>query len=65
MDQLKRNIGKAITKARKSGITGMSLANLKQVTPTDGLTISVEEYHSSFDALALKVAASRRFRILH
>ena len=68
MSKLERNIRKAITKARKSGITGMSLANLKQVTPTDGLVeagITPAEYHRTFDSLALRAAASRRFTIIH
>lgn len=64
MNQLERNIGKAITQARKDGVRAMSLANLKQITSTEDLQISVEEYNAGFDQAAQRVAASRRFTIL-
>ena len=68
MSKLERNIRKAITEARKTGISGMSLGNLKQVTSTAGLAeagITPEEYDRTFDSLALRAAASRRFTIIH
>ena len=64
MSQLESNIRDAITDAKRDGITSMSLANLKQVTPTRGLTISVAEYHNTFDEVASQVAKRMRFRII-
>ena len=62
--QLKANISKAITAAKRRGTTAMSLRNLLQVTPTTGLTISVSSYHADFERIARAVAAQRRFPIL-
>lgn len=64
MNQLETNIRDAITSLKRDGITAMSLANLKQVTPTRGLTISVAEYHMNFDQLASRVAKRLRFQII-
>lgn len=64
MSQLESNIRDAITDAKRDGITSMSLANLKQVTPTRGLTISVAEYHMTFDEVAVQVSKRMRFRII-
>ena len=68
MCKLESNIGKAITAARKTGITGMSIDNLKQVTSTQGLAeagITPSQYHSEFESKAMRVAASRRFTIIY
>lgn len=64
MNQLESNIRDAITAAKRDGITSMSLANLKQVTPTRGLRISVSEYHLTFDEVASRVAKGLRFLII-
>ncbi len=64
MNQLEKNISNAITSLKRDGITAMSLANLKQVTPTRKLKISVAEYHRTFGELARKVAKRLRFRII-
>lgn len=64
MNQLESNIRDAITDAKRDGITSMSLANLKQVTPTRGLTISLAEYHMTFDEVAVQVSKRMRFRII-
>ena len=64
MNQLETNIRDAIKSAKRDGITSMSLANLKQVTPTRGLKISVSEYHLTFDEVASQVAKSLRFSII-
>jgi hypothetical protein len=64
MNQLETNIRDAIKAAKRDGITSMSLANLKQITPTRGLTISVAEYHLTFDEVAGQVANSLRFPII-
>ena len=61
---LEKNIRAAISKAKKAGTCGMSLACLKANTPTTGLTCSVPVYLAAFDAAAAKVAKSvRGFRI--
>lgn len=64
MNQLESDIRDAITAAKRDGITSMSLANLKQVTPTRGLRISVSEYHLTFDEVAIQVANRLRFPII-
>ena len=64
MNQLETNIIQAIKSARRDGVTAMSLANLKQVTSTNGLTISVAEYHNSFNEVADKVATRLKFKLI-
>ena len=53
---LSANIRQSVKRAKQRGITGMSLANLKQVTPTKGLTCEVGMYHTIFPEVARKVA---------
>ena len=55
---LEKSIKATITKARKEGTTGMSLACLKQNTPTTGLMCSVPMYHEAFRVAASNVAKS-------
>jgi len=64
MNQLEKNIADAIKAAKRDGIVGMSMRNLKQVTPTRGLTISVAEYHATFDEVASQVSKRLRFPII-
>ncbi len=54
---LSENIRATIKRARAQGDTGMSLACLKQNTPTRGLTCHPAEYHAVFPAIARRVAA--------
>jgi len=62
-DKMYDLIKKTIRKARRDGITGMSLANLKQITPTTGLTCPPAEYHRAFPEIATNVASRLRFTI--
>jgi len=57
---LEKSIKAAITKARKEGTCGMSLACLKQNTPTTGLSCSVPIYHDAFRVAASNVSKSVR-----
>ena len=38
-----------IRSLRKTGVTGMSSANLKQITPTKGLRCTPAQYHAAWD----------------
>ena len=64
MNQLEKNITDAIKTAKRDGVVGMSMQNLKQVTRTSSLKISVSEYHNTFDEVASQVAKRMRFRII-
>ena len=64
MNQLEKNIADAIKTAKRNGVVGMSMQNLKQVTRTSGLKISVSEYHNTFDEVAKQVAKRLRFPII-
>ena len=50
------SIRKAVKAAKADGTVGMSLANLKQITPTRGLTCHPAIYHQAFE-MAAKLAA--------
>ncbi len=62
-ETLTRNIRQTIRKAKKAGTVGMSLANLKQITPTTGLTCDPGEYHREFPRIAAQVAARLSFPV--
>jgi|TARA_R100000479_G_scaffold174589_2_gene123172 hypothetical protein len=64
MNQLEKNITDAIKTAKRDGVVGMSMQNLKQVTRTSGLKISVYEYHRTFEEVAKQVAKRIRFSII-
>jgi hypothetical protein len=60
MDNIKiiqNNLGKIIANAKKQGIVGMAIKNLKQITPTKGVNCPVTIYDSLFEkaAKSLKV----------
>jgi hypothetical protein len=65
VDVLEANIREAIRKAKRSGTTGMSYANLKQITPTDGLTCHPAAYHREFPRVAQYVAMKMKFELHH
>lgn len=54
--ELRRAIRATVRELRADGITGMSLENLKQVTPTRGLTCAPAAYHGAFAEVALSTA---------
>ena len=63
-EQLALNIGAAISKCKRDGTTAMGMANLKQITPTNRLTMTTAYFHSQFERIAKAVAKRRRFPIL-
>lgn len=63
IDRLKTNTKAAIATMQDEGVSGCSLANLKQMTPTAGLTFTPAAFHIAFDAEAGPVAKACRFRL--
>lgn len=53
---LKKHIRETIREMKKKGTTGCSVENLKQCTPTNGLTCSVSAYHLLFPEIAKETA---------
>ena len=62
---IERNIRAAIRKAKRNGTTGMSFANLKQLTSTDGITCHPTVYHRTFPEVAQYVAMKLNFNLYH
>ena len=60
---LSSNIRKTILRAIGRGTVGMSFVNLKQITPTTGLTCSVAAFHNEFDTIAAQVARLKAFTL--
>ena len=60
---LSEHLVETIQAAKRDGITGMSLANLRQITPTTGLTCSVEEFDRMFPEVADSISRRLRFTI--
>ena len=60
---IRSNIRAAISKAKRNGTTGMSYANLKQITDTKGVHCSVAHFHDWFDTQAEQVAKAQRFEL--
>jgi hypothetical protein len=56
-------ITETIRKSKRLGTVGMSYLNLKQITPTRGLSCSVSDFHNSFDQIAADTAKSLRFNL--
>ena len=65
LDVLTDNITKTIRKAKRSGTIGMSYGNLKQITPTTGLTCHPAEYHRLFPQIADVVSHNLKFPLYH
>ncbi len=63
-ETLMRNIRKTIQRLRADQVHAMGMANLKQITPTTGLTCTPHEYHRLFPACARIVARGYKFKIL-
>lgn len=59
---VRNNIASAICQCKRGGTTGMSVANLFQITPTTGLTCYPAIYRQEFSELARQVAKSMQFR---
>ena len=50
------SIRKVVSDCKADGTVGMSLANLKQITPTWGLTCHPAIYHQAFEIAAKRAA---------
>ena len=59
---IQQNLNKTITRAKKQGIVGMSIQNLKQITPTKGVTCPVQDYDRLFSQ-ALNSLKLKNFEI--
>jgi hypothetical protein len=64
MIQLEPNIRKTIRRLQNDQITAMSVANLRMIVETRNLTVSVADFHRSFEMVARKVAGEMRFPII-
>lgn len=60
-----RNIATAIRWAQLHNTTGMSLANIKAMTTTCGVTCKPHEYDGDFNALAIEEAKRLQFDIIN
>lgn len=63
MQTLERSLKRSIRRMMRSGTVGMSMASLKQVTSTRGLSCSVADYHRQFPRVAREVAAKLHFTL--
>lgn len=63
MRQVEKNIRSTIKAAKKRGTVGMSTANLKQITPTRGVTCTPAEFHREFPVIAKAVADDLQFNL--
>ncbi len=61
MDPIEKNISDTIKALKKDQVTGMSVANLFQVTPTKGVMCPVPMYRPEFERLAYIVAKRLKF----
>lgn len=53
---LKQAIRKVVSDCKADGTVGMSLANLKAITPTTGLNCCPSVYHQAFEMAAKRAA---------
>ena len=63
MDAIEKNITETIMQIQKDGTTGMALSNLRQITPTTGVTVPVHQYGEMFQTAALKIGKKLKFPI--
>jgi hypothetical protein len=64
LETLSDSITKTIRRLKRDGVTAMGLANLKQITPTKGLTCHPRDFHRMFPELADSIAKRMRFPII-
>lgn len=62
-EAIKANITAKIKELKADGTVGMSLANLRQITPTRGVSCSIPMYPGLFAAAAAECAKELRFPI--
>lgn len=65
IELLTQAITTTIKAVKRDGATAMSIGNLKQMTPTRGLTCSPAEYHRMFPEIAVSVARKLRFPLIN
>lgn len=64
-ETLSQNISATIRRIKRDGVTSMSFSNLKQITPTTGLTCPPAEYHRLFPQIAVSVASRLHFPLIN
>lgn len=60
-EAVKANVTKKIRELIDSGTVRMSLANLYQITPTQGVSCAIPLYRPMFERIAQEVAANMEF----
>lgn len=60
---IKHNIAAKIKELKAKGTVGMSLSNLRQITPTKGVTCAVPMYPRLFEQAAKECAKELKFLI--
>lgn len=63
MEAIKKNIAAQIRKLKADGIVGMSIDNLRQITPTTGVTCAIPMYRPLFAQAAAEAAKELRFTV--
>ena len=62
-EAVKANVTKKIRELIDSGTVRMSLANLYQITPTQGVSCAVPLYRPMFERIAKEVATNMGFNL--
>lgn len=60
-DAIRSNITAKIKELIADGTSSMSITNLRQITPTNGVTCAVPMYRSLFKQVAMDVAKKLKF----
>lgn len=60
-DAITSNVTAKIKELIADGTIGMSINNLRQITPTNGVTCAVQMYRSLFKQVAMEVAKKLKF----
>lgn len=63
-ESITKNIRETIAKLKRDKVCGISVQNLKQITPTKGVLVSVAEYHREFETIARDCAKKAKFEVL-
>ena len=58
---IRSNVTAKIRELMSAGTIGMSIANLRQITPTNGVTCAVPMYKSLFESVARECAKELKF----
>lgn len=60
-DAIRSNVTAKFKELIADGTIGMSINNLRQITPTNGVTCAVPMYKSLFESVAREVAKKLKF----